>query len=128
MVRFKEDNRTMTCLTFTEIPTEVPECSLIQYLEIGKSGLIQCSFNGSFSVVAWYNVDEMRSILLYQDGVKSGDGYESGEFDIHANGSLVIQSVTVEHEAVYSVTRAISSAVSAVSYDIRVYTTGKCRK
>ncbi|PIK42853.1 putative NLR family CARD domain-containing protein 4 [Apostichopus japonicus] len=123
MVRFKDDNRTMTCLTFTEIPTAVPECSLIQYLEIGKSGLIQCSFNGSFSLVAWYNLDKMRSILLYHDGVKSGDGYESGEFDIHANGSLVIQSVTVEHEAVYSVTRAISSAVSAVSYDISVYTT-----
>ncbi|PIK53673.1 hypothetical protein BSL78_09439 [Apostichopus japonicus] len=107
----------------TEIPIAVPECSLIQYLDIGKSGLIQCSFNESFDVVTWYNVNERRPILLYHDGVKSGEGYTSGEFDIHANGSLVIETVAVEHEAVYTVTRAMSSAVSAVSYDISVYTT-----
>lgn len=67
----------------------------------------------------------MRPILLYLNGVKSGGGYDSGEFDIHPNGSLIIETVTVKHESVYTVTKLITSSDPILSYDISVYTTGK---
>lgn len=110
--------------TSTEIPTAVPECPLIQYIEIGTMGLIQCSFDEHFLAVTWYNVNERKPILLYKDGEKSGDGYYSGEFDIHLNGSLVIQMVAMEHESIYSVSKVISTSEPTDSYDISVYTTG----
>lgn len=103
----------------------VPECPLIQYIEIGTRGLVQCSFNEGFLAVTWYNVNQGKPILLYKDGVKSGDGYYTGEFDIHPNGSLVIHNVGVEHESVYRISKAISVSEPTVSYAISVYTTGK---
>lgn len=67
----------------------------------------------------------MRPILLYRDGIKSGGGYDSGEFDIRPNGSLIVETVTVKHESVYTVTKFITSSDPIVSYDVSVYTTGK---
>lgn len=127
LVSMNNIKRNMSCFIPTEMLYAVPECPLKQYIGIGTMGLVQCSFNESFLAVTWYNVNERRPILLYKDGVKSGDGYHSGEFDIHPNGSLVINNVGVEHESVYSVSKAISASEPTVSYAISVYTTGKYR-
>ncbi|PIK52556.1 putative NLR family CARD domain-containing protein 4 [Apostichopus japonicus] len=64
----------------------------------------------------------MKPILLYKDGVKTGDGFDSGEFDIYPNGSLVIRTVATKYEAVYTVSKVISSLELPVSYDISVQT------
>ncbi|PIK47939.1 hypothetical protein BSL78_15209 [Apostichopus japonicus] len=116
-----------TSAEFTEFTSHIPfglsECSLVQYLEIGTMGIVQCSFNENYLAVAWYNVNEMKPILLYKDGVKTGDGFDSGEFDIYPNGSLVIRTVAIKYEAVYTVSKVITSLELPVSYDIRVQTT-----
>ncbi|PIK55939.1 hypothetical protein BSL78_07167, partial [Apostichopus japonicus] len=65
----------------------------------------------------------MKPILLYKDGVKTGDGFDSGEFDIYPNGSLVIRYVTTNYESVYTVSKVISRLDLPVSYDKHVQTT-----
>ncbi|XP_071810674.1 uncharacterized protein [Apostichopus japonicus] len=109
--------------TYTEIPFEAPECSLIEYLEIGTMGLIECSFNENYLAVTWYHVKEKKPIFLYKDGVKSGDCYGSGKYDIYPNGSLLIRAVAAKDESVYTVSKAISSLELPESYDISVQTT-----
>lgn len=102
-----------------------PECPLIQYIEVGRRGIIYCAFEDGFLAITWYHVGEGKPLLLYQDGSKSGEGFQSGEFDIYPNGSLIIMNVTVDHESVYRVTKASSGSEPIVFYSISVYTTGK---
>ncbi|XP_071852251.1 uncharacterized protein [Apostichopus japonicus] len=105
---------------------EDTECEQTQYVEIGTLGLIPCSCNGSsLALIAWNNVNEGKSILLLNDGEKSGDGYESREFDIYPNGSLLINNVTASHESVFRVSTAVSTSGSIHSNDICVRTTVK---
>ncbi|XP_071853529.1 uncharacterized protein [Apostichopus japonicus] len=105
---------------------EVTECAQTQYVEIGTVGLILCSCNGSsMALIAWVNVNEGKTLLLLHDDDKRGDGYESGEFDIYPNGSLLINNVTASHESVYRVSTAISISGFRISKNICVQTTVK---
>ncbi|PIK57617.1 putative immunoglobulin superfamily member 10 isoform X2, partial [Apostichopus japonicus] len=103
---------------------EDTECAQTHYVEIGTRGLIPCSCNGSsLALIAWVNVNEGKTLLLRHDDVKRGDGYESGEYDIYPDGSLVINNVTASHESVYRVSTAISIFGSRISKNICVHTT-----
>ncbi|XP_071850930.1 uncharacterized protein [Apostichopus japonicus] len=105
---------------------EDTECALTQYVDIGTVGLIPCSCNGSsFALISWYNVNEAKNILLLDHGEKSGDGYESKEFEIYPNGSLLINNVTASHESVYRVTMANSTEGIRFTNFICVHTTVK---
>ncbi|XP_071852228.1 uncharacterized protein [Apostichopus japonicus] len=75
-------------------------CRPQQTLEFGKSGALDCSFPKEYFGIYWYDsVDVTKQPLLYiQEGQKRGHGYESGEYDIHPDGSLLIYRVTIEHE------------------------------
>ncbi|PIK33929.1 hypothetical protein BSL78_29252, partial [Apostichopus japonicus] len=98
-------------------------CSPVQYLEIGTRGIIQCAFTESLLAITWYDVDKGDPILFYKDGVTSGQGYESGEFDIYPNGSLVIRNVGINHESDFRVTKIISGTIPTVSHLITLHTT-----
>ncbi|PIK43681.1 hypothetical protein BSL78_19473 [Apostichopus japonicus] len=98
-------------------------CSPEQYLEIGTRGIIQCAFTESLLAITWYDVDKGDPILFYKDGVTSGQGYESGEFDIYPNGSLVIRNVSINHESDFRVTKIISGTIPTVSHLITLHTT-----
>ncbi|PIK53627.1 hypothetical protein BSL78_09480 [Apostichopus japonicus] len=100
-------------------------CSPVQYLEIGTRGIIQCAFTESLLAITWYDVDKGDPILFYKDGVTSGQGYESGEFDIYPNGSLVIRNVSINHESDFRVTKIISGTIPTVSHLITLHTTVK---
>ncbi|KAJ8019398.1 GTPase IMAP family member 7 [Holothuria leucospilota] len=80
-------------------------CSSVQYLELGKSGTIQCSFQEDYFALFWHNSTDvtMVPILVLKDSVKSGAGYLSGDFDVHSNGSLIIHNVSLEHEHSFAV-------------------------
>ncbi|XP_071852618.1 uncharacterized protein [Apostichopus japonicus] len=105
---------------------EDTECAHTHYVEIGTRGLIPCSCNGSsLALIAWINVNEGKTLLLRHDDDKRGDGYESGEYDIYPNGSLLINNVTASHESVYRVSTAISTSSSGMSKIICVHTTVK---
>ncbi|PIK55064.1 putative NLR family CARD domain-containing protein 4 [Apostichopus japonicus] len=106
--------------------TSLEECEQTYYVEIGTRGLIPCSCNGSsLALIAWINVNEGKTLLLLHDDDKRGDGYESGEYDIYPNGSLLINNVTASHESVYRVSTAISILHDRFSKNICVHTTVK---
>lgn len=68
---------------------------------------------------------EGTPILYYTEGLKSGDGFDSGEYDIYPNGSLIIKNVTVWHEAVFRVTKIFSGTEPTFSYHVAVYAIGE---
>lgn len=111
------------CL-FTETSVGDTACSPVQYLEIGTRDIIQCAFTESLLAISWYDVAKGDPILFYKDGVTSGQGYESGEFDIYPNGSLVIRNVSINHESDFRVTKIISGSIPTVSHLITLHTTG----
>ncbi|KAJ8050519.1 NLR family CARD domain-containing protein 4 [Holothuria leucospilota] len=87
--------------------TQDARCDSPQYLELGKSGTIICVFHRDFVRVLWYNTTDYlhtNPILHYNgESIKSGLGYESGEFDIFPNGSLIISEVSLEHDHTFKV-------------------------
>lgn len=84
------------------------ECDSPQYLEYGRNGTVQCLFQKNFVSLLWYNSTDTvvdAPIVTYTQSVKSGRGFESGEFDIFSNGSLVIHEVGLVHEHNYTVAK-----------------------
>ncbi|KAJ8051002.1 NLR family CARD domain-containing protein 4 [Holothuria leucospilota] len=76
-------------------------CESPQFLELYKRGIINCMFHEEFFSVLWYNTLEYLEydpILDYQNTIKTGVGYESGEFDVYPNGSLIINRVSPQHD------------------------------
>ncbi|PIK60660.1 hypothetical protein BSL78_02435 [Apostichopus japonicus] len=43
------------------------------------------------------------TIRVYPEGQKRGNGYESREYDLYTNGSLLINRVTIEHDRIFTV-------------------------
>ncbi|XP_071853242.1 uncharacterized protein [Apostichopus japonicus] len=117
---------TVIIATSSATTVEDKECERTQHVEIGTVGLIPCHCNGSsMAIIAWVNVNKRKTLLLLHNGEKIGDGYESGEYDIYPNGSLLINNVTVSHESVYRVSTAISISGFRISKNICVQTTVK---
>lgn len=82
------------------------QCPSPQYLELGKMRSINCAFTEDVCAVLWYNTThftQFESIISYVESAKSGSGFLSGEYDIHANGSLVIRNVSLQHETIFTV-------------------------
>lgn len=81
-------------------------CKSTQYLEIGTNGTVVCSFTSGFTSVFWYDSKNYLTdsvIIEYKNSLKNGKGYDSGEFDIHQNGSLIIQNVSLTHNHYFTV-------------------------
>ncbi|KAJ8031733.1 NLR family CARD domain-containing protein 4 [Holothuria leucospilota] len=91
---------------FRETGAAAVRCDSPQYLDFGKVGAITCFFHEDFYAVFWYTAADLLSnipTLRYQNGVKAGSGYETGEFDVHANGSLIIRNVSLDHNELFTV-------------------------
>ncbi|KAJ8048584.1 hypothetical protein HOLleu_00950 [Holothuria leucospilota] len=74
-------------------------CNLTQYLEFGRRGVVNCGFEEDFILIAWLNsTTDVQPLVEMRDSVKSGRGYNSGEFDIYPNGSLIIHEVNFQHD------------------------------
>ncbi|XP_071852639.1 uncharacterized protein [Apostichopus japonicus] len=101
-------------------------CRSPQYLEIGKSGIILCHFPDGFSSVHWYNtlniIDDDPTLNYEGGSIKSGSGYDSGEFDIQFDGSLLINNVTLNHETIFTVTKFTDNEDSPRIYAVDVHT------
>ncbi|KAJ8051058.1 hypothetical protein HOLleu_04483 [Holothuria leucospilota] len=103
-------------------------CEHRQYLELGKSGIISCSFQEGFFGVFWFNTTNYRSeepILHFTQSSKTGVGYTSGEYDVLENGSLVIINVTFQHETSFTVAYFQSQRDAALYYDVKVVVLGR---
>ncbi|KAJ8048906.1 hypothetical protein HOLleu_01410 [Holothuria leucospilota] len=68
------------------------------YLEYKEAFVIACNFRPNFESVFWYKVPNQGPFISYQNGVKFGTGYNSGEFDVATDGSLVIHNVTLDFD------------------------------
>ncbi|KAJ8034294.1 NACHT, LRR and PYD domains-containing protein 14 [Holothuria leucospilota] len=104
----------------------VEDCQSPQYAEIGMQATIQCSFNTNFYGVYWYtSTDTLNDdpVLLFERSKKSGAGYETGEFDVHPNGSLIINYVTLAHDHEFSVLKLNSRTDHPNPLIVRVVTT-----
>lgn len=92
--------------TFMADTDGLNSCRSPQYFEFGKKGTIQCSPMAEFFGVFWYNSRDYKTelpVLFYQESEKKGIGYEKGEFDIHPNGSLIINKVSDQHDGYFTV-------------------------
>ncbi|PIK56546.1 hypothetical protein BSL78_06563 [Apostichopus japonicus] len=81
-------------------------CQENLYLEVGKQGLVPCHFE-DFDIIGWINGDgdvTNTSPFIYMEGSQIyGRGYESGDYDMHPNGSLIINEVKLTNEFNYTV-------------------------
>ncbi|KAJ8051167.1 hypothetical protein HOLleu_04632 [Holothuria leucospilota] len=99
-------------------------CTSPQYIELAKEGTILCSLRGVYAI-SWYNSTVLRNeypIIHYKHFRKSGSGYESGEFDIYPNGSLIITNVSLKHDHYFAVEYLLSesSVPSVINVDVIV--------
>ncbi|KAJ8017883.1 hypothetical protein HOLleu_44446 [Holothuria leucospilota] len=101
-------------------------CTSVQYIAKGKTGMIDCHFKEGFHAVAWYNSADLaarKTIMQIINGVKEGKGYDSGEYDICSNGSLIINNVTLGHEHNYTVVVLHSQNEDPILQQIKVVVT-----
>lgn len=98
-------------------------CKTPQYAELGSRATIHCYFTESFYGVYWYdstNTLTDEPILLLQSSAKTGKGYDSGEFDIYLNGSLIINHVTQSHDQDFAVVKLRSSSDDPTTFIVHV--------
>lgn len=98
-------------------------CASPQYLELGKTGTIDCTFQERFFAVVWYNstISTMDDPLLhYQSSLKLGPGYQSGEFDVFPNGSLIINNVSLQNDHTFRVVYMPSDEDAPYPIDVRI--------
>lgn len=98
------------------------DCKSPQFLELGKTGNIRCSFEDGFFAVFWYNSSDVGGIpiVTLKDNLKGGAGLISGDFDIQSDGSLIINNTTLNDEKTFSVVVFNSTLQTPVSYSVRV--------
>lgn len=80
-------------------------CTFIQYLSFGSLGTITCPITENALVVSWYNSTNYVNdypIIYLSDSIKGGVGYDSGEYDILLDGSLVVNNVSMKHEGIFT--------------------------
>lgn len=107
--------------------TATEGCQSPQYLEYGKSGVIQCIFHPDFHGVLWYDstdTDLDVPFLKLIDSVKSGPGYHSDEYDVYSNGSLIIKNVSSTHDQTFTALEFVSATDDPVRFDVDVTTIG----
>lgn len=113
-------------------------CKSPQYLNYGEMDTVDCVFHDEFLSVLWFDtIDYKQSepILRYQDFTKVGTGYESGEYDVSPNGSLIINHVLLRHDTTFTVmyvqTRQadvviLHIIVSVIGEYIKIMKTAQC--
>lgn len=78
-------------------------CQQDYYVDRYSRAIISCEYDSSFYTVRWYFNDSERSFLLIDGGTKSGDGYESGDYDIAENGDMIIKRADANHDGKYKI-------------------------
>ncbi|XP_071852226.1 uncharacterized protein [Apostichopus japonicus] len=80
-------------------------CRPQEALQLGTIGVLDCSFPKEYFGIYWYDTQDLtkQPFVFIQEGQKRGHGYESGEYDLYTNGSLLINRVNIEHERIFTV-------------------------
>ncbi|XP_071852746.1 uncharacterized protein [Apostichopus japonicus] len=100
------------------------ECQSPQYLRLGKKGVISCNYPGDLYGAGWFNSTNVtstdRPFISLTEGRISGPGYESGEYGVQPNGSLIINKVSTKHNHVYRVTTLATRDEDPIFEDVHV--------
>ncbi|PIK62479.1 hypothetical protein BSL78_00576 [Apostichopus japonicus] len=76
------------------------------YLEVGKQGVVPCHIV-DFNIFGWINghgdVTKTPPFIYMEGSQIHGQGYKSGDYDMHPNGSLIINEVNLTNEVNYTV-------------------------
>ncbi|XP_071852942.1 uncharacterized protein [Apostichopus japonicus] len=93
------------------------------YLRLGSRGLVSCDF-GTFRVIGWLigeDVDDRSPFIYVENSRIQGPGYESGEYDMFQNGSLIINKVALQHEQMFTARILRGSDVEHYTIEVKVY-------
>lgn len=102
-------------------------CVSPQFVQLGTTATIKCSFGDSYLGIFWYNsTDHVNkdSLLSLRDSVKNGVGYTSGEFDVYENGSLIINNVSLDHDHEFTAVKMMPGII-LVPFPVRVVVIAK---
>lgn len=105
---------------------ETEGCHSPQYLKIGGTGVVHCSFFTNFYGVLWFNSTETdleNPFIQLVDSEKGGAGYLMGLYDIFLNGSLIINKVSPVHDQTFTIVKFSSETKNPVSFSVVVVTT-----
>lgn len=107
------------------------QCQSPQYITLGQQGIVECPFPSQFSTIAWTdsaNETATPVIKIESQGsaspVVSGAGYDSGEYNMSSNGSLIIRTSTINTDRTFRVLLVYENA-SYTSANVVVKTVGK---
>lgn len=97
-----------------------------RFLELGKNGIINCSFSDNFYGVYWYDSDDTVQaipIISITEGVKTADN--SGEYEIEVDGSLVVTNVSIDHEHNFTALLFHTQSAIPIRHVATAYVIGK---
>ncbi|XP_071852731.1 uncharacterized protein [Apostichopus japonicus] len=104
------------------------KCQTPQYLQLGKKGKISCNFPGGLYGTVWYNssnlTSEDRQLICHREGIVFGPGYESGEYSVQPDGSLVINKVSTKHNTSFGVLTLATTEDDPIVEYVRVVVYG----
>ncbi|KAJ8048550.1 hypothetical protein HOLleu_00905 [Holothuria leucospilota] len=120
---------TLILLPYTAVCDDGALCESPQYLERGRTGIVECHFPESYYGVFWYNTTEysQNDPIAYVKGNTEigGSGYDSDEYYIAPNGSLFITKVSMEDDRNFTAIVLESPRDEYSPNDIRVIVTVK---
>ncbi|XP_071853563.1 uncharacterized protein [Apostichopus japonicus] len=100
------------------------KCQTPQYLQLGKKGIISCNFPGGLYGTVWYNssnlTSEDRQLISNRESFVFEPGYESGEYSVQPDGSLVINKVSTKHNTYFVVSTLATTEDDPIVEYVRV--------
>ncbi|PIK54523.1 hypothetical protein BSL78_08597 [Apostichopus japonicus] len=78
-------------------------CEGIYRVTQNVKSVISCQYESSFHAVRWYFNGNEESFLRIDRINKYGSGYDSGEFDIKSDGSMIINNPEIRNEGTYTI-------------------------
>lgn len=131
------NNMTLYCIRYNELKfglfsfsgvAKGGRCQSPQSLVVETRGVVSCQFTDGFTSIHWYNSSDYISdlpVVSYENTKKSGEGFETREFDIQEDGSLVINRVAIKHETTFSVLQFKAGEQVPNIYQINIHTKSK---
>lgn len=102
---------------------DTERCPGIQEVQLHTKGIVMCNVVHHSEQVFWYNkahgIDGGAAFIQMVDGEVQGVGYDSGEFDILHDGSLVINNVSRNHQGLFRV-KTVDSRWMIHSHDVQL--------
>lgn len=101
-------------------------CVSPQYVALGRTGTISCTFQDNLVSLSWYDTADYQHndpVVRIWGLSKTGVGYESGEYDIHPNGSLSINKVSFQHNHTFTVAYIPTEEEAPAAIKVRIIVT-----